>query len=201
MSKRYEWIVVDFDGTLVDSLEMMYNAYSIFMKSHGLKPTRKEFEKLNGPTLNEIIFYLKEKHDLKEKRVDLLFQYEEIIRLSYLSNVKLFEGRKELLESLKNKGYKIGLVTSATKDLVLPFLKKNKINSYFDITICGDNIEYSKPHPEIYNTFTSKIADPNSVIVLEDSKNGIQSAKEAGLQCFNVTGKTSPEILSMIEKT
>ena len=200
MNKQHNWIVFDFDGTLVDSLNVMYLVYVKFMESKNLKPLKSEFLHLNGPTIKEIVVYLKEKYDLNETEFTLNQQYDELVNSVYLQNVTLFEGRKDLLNYLKKKHYKLGLVTSANQNLVFSFLDKNKIKIYFDEIVCGDEVNHSKPHPEIYSKFVSKIKNYNSILVLEDSKNGIQSANSAGLKCLNVVGKTSSDIMLMIDK-
>ena len=200
MNSRYEWVAFDFDGTLVDSLSIMFDVYYKFMKLHDLNPTIKEFEKLNGSTLDEIIVYLKTKYKLCEDNDRLLQQYEEMINSDYMKDVKLFEGRKKLLDYLKNKEYRIGLVTSAKKNLIDLYLKNHKLNSYFDLIIYGNNIKHSKPHPEIYRIFASKIKDPTRAVVLEDSENGIKSAKKAGLKVFNIENKKPTEIIKLIER-
>ncbi len=198
MNSRYEWVVFDFDGTLVDSLNVMFDVYCGFMRSHNNRATREEFEKLNGPTLNEIVFYLKSKYKIIDDYDKLLSQYEKMIKVAYMKDVKLFEGRKSLLDFLKNKGFKIGLVTSTKKKLVEPYLKDHEIKSYFDLIVYGDEVKQSKPNPEIYKIFSSKIKN-TKVIVFEDSQKGIQSARKAGLKVCNVKNKKSIEIIKLID--
>ena len=121
-----------------------------------------------------------------------------MIKAAYMKDVKLFEGRKSLLDFLKNKGFKIGLVTSTKKKLVEPYLKDHKIKSYFDLMVYGDEVKQSKPNPEIYKIFSSKIKN-TKVIVFEDSQKGIQSARKAGLKVCNVKNKKSMEIIKLID--
>ena len=63
------------------------------------------------------------------------------------------------------------------------------LQSYFDVVITGDHIQHSKPHPEPYLKTVEALEVPaQACMVLEDSLNGIKSAKEAGC---NVTGITT----------
>ncbi|MCV0393554.1 MAG: HAD family hydrolase [Nitrosopumilus sp.] len=200
MNKKNEWIIFDFDGTLVNSMSVMKKSFSMFMKSKNLKFNDEDFKRLDGPTLNEIISYLKKKYRLKEKETELYLQYDKIIQENF-KDVKLFPGRKKLLRNLKDKDYHIGLVTSAKENIVFQYIKNNNIHSIFDSILCGDKIKKSKPNPEIYEKFLSNINKPKTVIVLEDSENGIKSARKVGLNCINVKNKTSSDILSLIEKS
>jgi len=76
---KFEWIFFDLDGTLADSLEIMYDIYIEFLKDYGIKGTAKEFQKLNGPSLKEIIIFLKKKYELKPTIKELLEKYQKMI--------------------------------------------------------------------------------------------------------------------------
>ena len=82
--------------------------------------------------------------------------------------------------------------------MVEPYLKDHDIKSYFDLIVYGDEVKQSKPNPEIYKIFSSKIKN-TKVIVFEDSQKGIQSARKAGLKVCNVKNKKSMEIIKLID--
>ena len=53
--KRFEWIVFDLDGTIIDSTNELYKIYKLFLKEFGFNGSKTEFNRLNGPKLEEII--------------------------------------------------------------------------------------------------------------------------------------------------
>ena len=72
---KIKWIFFDLDGTLVNNLPALYRAYLDFLIDYGIKGNKREFEKLNGPSLTEIIDTLKQTYDLKESHNKLFEKY------------------------------------------------------------------------------------------------------------------------------
>jgi HAD superfamily hydrolase (TIGR01509 family) len=196
--KRYDWIFFDLDGTLADSIGKLYDVYIKFLKEFGIDGNKKEFEILNGPSLNEIILILKKKYHLPKTKIDLLDIYEKKLEFTYENSISLIPKRFELLCFLKNNNYNLALVTSLSQKIVLSFLSKNNLKHFFNIIISGDDVKNSKPNPEIYNLCLSKTkSKKDKILVLEDSKNGYESAVAAGLDCKIIKNKTEKEISSL----
>ena len=80
---KFDWVFFDLDGTLVDSIEIMYNVYINFLKLFNKVGSREEFEKLNGPSLYEIIIFLKSKYKLNLELDELVTKYQTMIEESY----------------------------------------------------------------------------------------------------------------------
>ncbi|AFS80023.1 phosphoglycolate phosphatase [Candidatus Nitrosopumilus koreensis AR1] len=198
--KKYEWIFIDFDGTLVDSLNSLYNVYLNFLKKFNIVGNKNEFTKLNGPTLTEIVSYFKKRYNINENESELLKTYEHEIELSYSQNVKPIPGREILLDFFRKNGYNVALVTSCSQKIILSYLNDHNWNSFFDVIIYGDLVTHSKPDPEIYNLALTKAkCDREKILVLEDSENGYISAKKAGLNCIVVHNKSQQEIFSLFQ--
>ena len=64
MSRKFNWIFFDLDGTLADSIPASYQAHLDFMAKFGIKSNKEEFEELNGPSIPEIITILKTRYKL-----------------------------------------------------------------------------------------------------------------------------------------
>ncbi len=185
--KKFEWIALDLDGTLIDSTNELYKNYQGFLKEFNCKGSKKEFHELNGPKISEIISILKKKYKIKQKKIELEKKYNKKIELSYKNKIQLKKDAKKLLEFLKKDGYKIGLVTSASYKNTISILTKYNILKYFSAMSFGDDVKNSKPHPEIYLKFLKKIKmNDKNVLVIEDSQNGYSSAKNANLTCLKV---------------
>jgi len=93
------------------------------------------------------------------------------------------KGAEDLLKFLKNN-YKLALVTSSSRKIIDYFLDRNNWRDYFSIIVCGDEIKNSKPHSDIYELCLKRSnTNKNQVLVIEDSKNGFESAINAGLKC------------------
>lgn len=196
--KKYEWVFLDLDGTLVDSIPTLYDVYVKFLQEFGIEGNKTEFELLNGPSLKEIISILKEKYNLPGFEIELLQNYENKIELAYKNSIMLIPKRLDLLHFLKDQNIKLALVTSLSKQITLSFLVKNNLKIFFDVIVSGDDVKNSKPDPEIYTLCIHKTkSNIDTTLVLEDSKNGYASATAAGLQCEIIKNKTHKEISSL----
>jgi len=196
-----KWIFFDLDGTLVNNLPALYGAYLDFLIDYGIKGNKKEFEKLNGPSLTEIITELKETYDLDESHNKLFENYASKIQSAY-KNSKSRKQSTNILKSLNKRGYKLALVTSSSKKLAVILIRKFNWDRLFQMYVFGDEISHSKPHPEIYILCLKKTnASKKRTIVIEDSKNGFESARKAGLNCILIDKKKGLNNLLRIVKS
>jgi len=200
---KIDWIFFDLDGTLADSLDAMYEIYFEFLSDYGFKGNKQEFQELNGPTIREVVSLLKNKYNLNKPIDTLLNNYQKKIELIYPTKVKAKENSSNLLKFLQDNNYKLALVTSANKKTVDNFLTKYGWINFFSIIIYGDEVKNSKPSPEIYNLCLKRSkANKNSVLVVEDSENGFNSANSAGLICIIIDNKKRKlsDIISYLNK-
>lgn len=73
-------------------------------------------------------------------------------------------------------------------------LKKTDILKYFDLSVCGDEIERGKPFTDIFLKAVEKLnVPPERCLILEDSQNGIIVAKEAGIPVIFIKDLITPE--------
>ena len=97
------------------------------------------------------------------------------------------KGVTDILDYLTNKKYKIALASSTSTKSVMHHLNDTKIKDYFDVIVCGDQVERSKPEPDIYIKTAELLGlPPEACYAVEDSKNGLHSAHRAGCQVIMV---------------
>lgn len=186
-----KWVFFDLDGTLVDNIPSLYIAYLDFLNDYGIKGTRKEFNSINGPSLKEIVKILKNKYKIKKSIKSLHDNYLTKIKYAY-KKTRPKKQSKCLLDNLIKKGYKLALVTSSPTGLGRFLVKRYEWGQYFNKYVFGDEVTRSKPHPDIYKLCLKKTkAKLEQTIVIEDSKNGFESAAKAGLRCILLDKKMS----------
>lgn len=177
-------LLLDFDGTLTDSLAGMYQAYRQFLEQFGRDPSESEFDLLNGPPLLEIVRYLKVSHDLEGEEKTLLSNYLDLIDQVYL-DVKPRVGAFDLLQAARDHHCTIVIVTSNSRKLTQSWLEKVFFSSMIDFIVSGDEVKQGKPHPEPYRiAFQHTLCKPSKIVVIEDSPKGAKSAVDAGLRTF-----------------
>lgn len=187
---KIESIFFDLDGTLVNSIDVMYTTYLSFLNDYGIQGTREEFNKLNGPSLKEIVKHLKEKYMLSESFNVLLKLYLKKVESAYQQTILPFEDSTRVLQELKARNLQLSLVTSNSKNIVYPLLKKLGWQNFFSVIVYGDDVKKAKPFPDIYQLcLQHSKTNKNNVLVVEDSVNGFESAQKAGLKCILLNTK------------
>lgn len=188
MVKKPEMILIDVDGTLVDSVPDLAFCVDEMMKQLDM-PVRGEASVRdwvgNGVerlTRRALINQLNGEPD------DALFEKAYPIFLDlYAENTSkrsmLYPGVREGLDYMRTAGYKVGCVTNKAEQFTLPLLGDLGIQSEFEIIICGDTLAEKKPHPlpllHAAEFFKTK---PENALMLGDSVSDVKAAHAAGFQ-------------------
>lgn len=184
----FKAVLLDLDGTLVDSLSHLRSAYFEFLNAHGIIGTNEEFANLTGPSLSEIVAILKNKYSLANDPQSLYREYLDCLQDKYARDIQPMPGAEALMDWLNNSRFEVALVSSAPLVLAETFLARQEWKPFFKEVVTGDMVKNAKPHPEIYSLALSKLRIANrDAIALEDSANGLTSARKAGVQALGLT--------------
>ena len=185
---RTNSFLLDFDGTLVDSLSVMFEVYRKFAELNQWSPSKAEFDSLNGPALHEIIAILKKKHDIPRAQTELLKLYQKLISEVYKKEVKPFPDASVFLKELYRQGKTLILTTSSSERIVRPILLKHGWDKLFHGYVFGNEVKNSKPDGEIFLKAIERFnLDPAAALVVEDSVNGVLAGKDAELPVAGIT--------------
>ena len=136
---------------------------------------------MNGPALLEIVDVLRSRHDLPLDKGRCLDLYKSKIQDIYKDLVKPVDGAGFILQELRCLGYKVMLVTSSDQDIASGFIRSQKWEPYFQGYVFGNEVKKAKPSSEIYELALKRAKVlSTSVVVVEDSCNGVRSAKATG---------------------
>lgn len=183
-----KYVILDFDGTLIDTERVMMRSVMEYADLHGVKYDTEFMLKFVGVSPQYIVELLKDKYGRDFDAVGFIKGAVDYFNKTLFTNpTPLMDGAKELLEFLKNDGWKTGLATSTYRKIVEFELKYHGISDYFDVTVCGDEVEHTKPSPEIYIKATKLLGvAPEDCFALEDSTVGIESAINAGMKTIAI---------------
>jgi len=192
MLSRFDAVIYDMDGVLIDSEPLWKIAMEAVFKEVGCPLTRSDFEKTVGLRIDEVIRYWyahqpwpEVSPDAVEKRI--VDRMGQLIR----QHGEPLPGVLESLRFFREKGMKIGLATSSYEVLIEAVLEVLDIASHFDYTHSAEHEEFGKPHPAVYlHTATVLGVTPTRCLVIEDSINGVISGKSARMMVFCVPEKT-----------
>lgn len=95
--------------------------------------------------------------------------------------VPIKKGLVQVLERLRKSGLRMAVATSSRRLIAEEYLINANVYKFFDVLVCGDEVQQGKPHPEIFLSAAEKLNLPSSeCLMFEDSENGITSAYDAG---------------------
>lgn len=99
-----------------------------------------------------------------------------------LSRQDVLPGVRDLLASARDEGLKLAVASSSSHAWVDGHLARLGLEAFFDVVVCREDVAQAKPHPDLFLLAARRLGvSPNEVIVLEDSPNGVQAAKNAGM--------------------
>jgi HAD superfamily hydrolase (TIGR01509 family) len=179
-------LFLDLDGTLADSLGVLRRVYFRFLREFSHEGSDAEFDRLNGPTLSEIIGILRMQYLLPGRPSELLALYNRLLDVAY-EEVLPQPGSLELIESATKKGWIPILVTSNLGLRARAWLNRVGFDSLLKFTVSGQEVKRGKPWPDLYRLALARsdcIAEES--IAVEDSLLGAIAAKRAGLRTFLV---------------
>jgi beta-phosphoglucomutase-like phosphatase (HAD superfamily) len=191
MSKKNKLALIDFDGTLYDTVAADHAAYEHALKAFGHELDFEFFRDgcFGGYYKNFLRVPLGEDYDaLVEPVHDLKME----VYPGYFGLIRENGALVRLLESIKDEYYLVIVSTGNRKSMeeILSFFGRREL---FDEIIDQTRITRKKPEPDAFLTAMEQFGiAPEDTIVFEDAEPGVQAAKAAGLQYFRVE-----EILSL----
>lgn len=94
--------------------------------------------------------------------------------------VPIKKGLVQVLERLRKSGLRMAVATSSRRAIAEEYLINANVYKFFDVVVCGDEVEKGKPHPEIFLAAAEKLnLNAEQCLMFEDSENGVTSAYEA----------------------
>ena len=179
------YIIFDMDGVLLDSEPMHQEIIYETFQLEGIPFDKAYIQTLTG--MSAFPMWEKVKHDAqRSESVEELIKFHRDYFFKRLPEVKvpLVPHVKDVLEKFKNEGKHLSLASSSGRKLIDIFTQQTNIAHYFEVIMSGDDVQYSKPNPEIFLKVAQWYGLPAAQFtVIEDSTNGVKAAKSAGMQC------------------
>ena len=181
---KYKLIIFDMDGLMFDTEKIYYETWFKFQDKYAFtfsEELRKKFTGKNEAGIrDELVNLLGSLDKVKSLRKDLEADRIESLK-AYRGSIKK-EGLDDLLEFLRAEKIKCALASSNDRNKIDLLLKKENIYDYFDFIISGENVEKSKPDPEIFVKAKDAFEFSNEeCLILEDSYNGYKAAQKSAM--------------------
>lgn len=179
-------VIFDFDGLIIDTEYAWYKSFCEVLGKTEKEIPLVEYGYYIGTDGLDIYDFLLKKSG-ENISIEELKERASSLHYSILGEPVAREGVEKLLQEAKERGLKIGLASSSSRQWVTNFLKELNLLTYFDFIQTKDDVEKVKPDPELYaNVIKHFNISPSEAIAFEDSPNGTKAAIAAGLNCVIV---------------
>ena len=194
MEKDVKALVFDMDGVLLDSESVCDKIWELLADEMGLPDIQAAILENRGCNealmAKNLIARYGEGFDCKKFFEDFRVHFHEV---EFSKGIPLLPHVAETLDYLKGRGYKLALATSTRRSTATRQLKAVGIYDIFEAWTFGDEIEHSKPAPDIYLKAARELGvEPEFCAGIEDSPNGIISVHSAGFKPIMVPDRIAP---------
>lgn len=186
MKNRFDLIIFDWDGTLIDSIDWIARCLqNAANNTRHATPDYQSAKDVIGLSIEKAIAALFP--DANENEVHTLVDhYEKAYFSKKISRDDLFTGVFDMLEALKKSGYLLAIATGKTREGLDEALHATGTVDLFSITRCADETQ-SKPHPKMLEEIMTHLQiSPERVLMVGDSTHDLQMAINAGIASIGV---------------
>ena len=178
-------VIFDMDGVIVDSEIHWKTTEGFFLQSLIPGWSVDDQDKIIGLGVLDLYRVLVDTYHLPKTEDEFLAIYQEMANEIYGQKVSLIKGFTELLTSLTANDVPVALASSSPGSWINIMLERFHLRDSFQVVVSADALKgHGKPSPAIYLlTATLLGIRPDRCIAIEDSKNGVLSAKNAEMFC------------------
>jgi pyrophosphatase PpaX len=173
----------DLDGTLIDSIDLILRSYRHTMQVHrgGTPPPPDDvwMKGLGTPLWVQFRLWTDDEAEIEA----MVATYRAYNLTHHDSLVKPYDGVVEEVVKLKQKGKRLGLVTSKLKDGAIKGLKLAGLDQAFEIVIGAGEVTHPKPHPEpVLKALELLDAPAAEAVFIGDSRHDMECGRAAGVR-------------------
>lgn len=199
--REKELVIFDFDGTLLDSMEMWGHIGTDYIKAQGITPPADLEERLVSMTLEQSgEFYRKElglKKTVEEYMADLL----NFVGDRYANQLSLKPGAKEFVRKTAEFGKKRCILTTTIRSCVEGAMKSHGLDRWIHKLYTCNELHMTKTSPEVYRYVAGQMgASVEKTIVFEDAPFAVKNAKLAGCTVVGVYDAFSADGQDTVER-
>ena len=169
-------IIFDLDGVLVEAKNIHFDALNKALGEYAIS-WNEHLSTYDGLKTYQKLDMLSKEKDLPIDDHQHIWELKQKYTLQMLSSLKPNNELQTLMSKLVNDGYQIAVASNSIRKTVLTVLSKLGIMEYMDLVVSNEDVENSKPHPEMYWKAISKMKClPEETLIVEDSPYGLLAA-------------------------
>ena len=180
--KSIEYVLFDWDGTLLDSFEADAKAYMYMFSALGMSWSIAELKRHYSPNWHRV-YRAARLPRTKWEEADRLWRF-----FYRKQQPKLQPGARQVLRTLDQR-FKLALVSSGSRSRVRRQLREHDVSAMFLTKVCSEDAPRRKPHPAPLQMALEKLrALPQTCVYIGDAPEDIEMAHRAGVRAIGVLG-------------
>ncbi len=178
-------LIFDMDGVIVDSEVYWKTTEGFFLQSLIPGWSANDQDKIIGLGVLDVYTLLANTYHLRKSKDEFLEIYQQMANEIYGQKVSLIDCFTEHILVLNNNRIPVALASSSPTSWINIMLERFRLRSSFQVVVSADQLAgQGKPSPDIYLLTATRLGiQPNRCIAIEDSQNGVLSAKNAEMFC------------------
>jgi beta-phosphoglucomutase len=195
-------VIFDMDGVLTDSEPLICEAAMRMFREMGCEAQAEDFRPFVGAGENRYIGGVAEKYGIALDITAAKRRTYEIYFELVPERLKAFPGAVALVRACRAAGLRIAVASSADRIKIQANLRQIGLPpEEWDAVIAAEDVTRRKPDPDIFIAAAAKMGIPTTeCVVVEDSPNGIQAAKAAGMRCIAVAQTFEADMLRSADR-
>ena len=197
---KLKLIIFDLDGVLVEAKNIHYDALNEALGEYAIT-WQEHLSTYDGLKTNQKLEMLTEQKSLPVEQHREIWEKKQKLTLQKLKELKPNQTLQSVMDALVNDGYKIAVCSNSIRKTVLTVLSKLGIMEFMDYIISNEDVQNSKPHPEMYWRAISKMGClPEETLIVEDSPYGLLAASRSKAHILRVKNPTEVTYTNIFKK-
>jgi HAD superfamily hydrolase (TIGR01509 family) len=187
-----EAVVFDLDGVIVDSEQVWDAAREALARERGGRWHEMAQQDMMGMSSSEWSRYMHDVIGLKDPPEEISAEVVRRLEATYRKELPLIDGAPEAVARLAER-WPLGVASSSNRPIIDLVLELAGLDRFFKATVSSEEVARGKPSPDVYLEAARRLgADPARTAAIEDSRNGILSAKAAGMHVIAIPNERFP---------
>jgi HAD superfamily hydrolase (TIGR01509 family) len=185
-------VVFDLDGVLLDSEQVWDEVREQLTRERGGRWHGNAQREMMGMSSIEWSRYMHDTIGLAEPPEEISAEVVRRLKERYRNQLPLLAGAREAVERLAAR-WPLGLASSSNRALIDLVLDVSGLARFFRVTVSSEEVARGKPAPDVYLEAARRLeVAPEDCAAVEDSNNGIRSAKAAGMRLIAIPNPHFP---------
>ncbi len=194
LAERLDGVILDLDGTLLDSMPLWHDIDLRFLRENGIVPPENISDIVGKMSITESAEYFIREFSMPHTPDYVIRRIEALAWEAYRDTIPLKPYGKELLDTLDARGLPYGVATATYRTSATAALERLGIAARMQFILSGEDVPGGKTRPDIYLEAAARLGTaPGRTLVVEDALHCIRTASQAGFVTAGVYDSSVPE--------